>query len=353
MDLNQRTVSAVMQQLLMKVSGVRAPGLTMEGLASRAAAGLAAAAKRAVIVVDEVDQLISRSGSKAAAGALSLETLFSLPSLPGAPAVAVIAIANAVDLLERTTMFSSSFNCGSLLFEPYSKAQLTEIVNTRVRAAEGGEGALQALGTVKVQLRVMQVAKNSGDCRQVQSLIEEALYEAKLASASTNKETTCSGSQSSPASEAEQKASRVSSSSSSEVGSSPKRNPKAPVKSGVNDPLKGISSLPLEQQILLATLATSKHEATKLSDVCKRYKDLCKNMKQAESLGNKSQVAGALECLEHRGLLALRNYRKGIYGRSKCTQVGEPTVEVWVSCEDLLERVHKAKPELKMFTKYL
>jgi len=351
MDLNtQRSVSGVLQQLLLKINGPKATGRSMQGLATLLASSLAKSSRRVVIVVDEVDQLLSRSSSKAAAGALSMETLFSLPRLPGAPAIAIIAIANAVDLLERTVCFSCSLNCSTLLFRPYSKDQLKSIVTNRLKEEEGGDAALTALGGIKVQLRVTQVAKESGDCRQVLSLIEEGLFQARSISEAARL----------PAAAVSltpllDEASTPCATSADVLRDStllPKRNPKALIQSARNDPLQAIKQLPLEQQILLATLATSKHEATKLSDVCKRYKELCRDLKQPENLGSKSQVCSALSALEHRGLLAMHSHRGAARGRSKQQPiVAEPTIELWVACDDLLKSVLKAKPELSGFVK--
>lgn len=352
MELAQRSVQGVLQQLLLKMNRSRPTGRSMQGLAQLAASGLAEVSKRVVIVVDEVDQLVSRSGSKAAACALSLETLFSLPRLPGAPAVAIVAIANQVDLLERTVVSSTGLNCSTLLFTPYSKDQLKNIVTSRLQAAEGGDAALEALGGLKVALRVTQVAKESGDCRQVMSLIEEGLFEAKTISQAARLPTPCFDS-SSPAPLGEGDSS-PSSSSSTEVEHKPllpRRDPRALIQSNRNDPLQSIQLLPLEQQILLATLATSKHEATKLSDVCQRYKELCRDLKQPDNLGSKGQVSSALSALEHRGLLVLRSGRGVTRGRGKQPVATEATIELHVACDQLLKSVVRAKPELKKFIK--
>jgi len=360
MDLTQRSVTGVFQQLLLKMNRSRAAGRSMQGLATLTASQLAEISDRVVIVVDEVDQLVSRNSSKAAAGALSLETLFSLPRLPGAPAVAIVAIANAVDLLERTPMFSPSLSCSTLLFQPYSKDQLKSIVTSRVKAVKGGDAALKALGTTKVQLRVTQVAKESGDCRQVMSLIEEALFEAKNMSEAT-RDLVLPPALGSPARRRMPMAVEPSSlpaapescSSDADAPRLPKRDPRALIQSNRNDPLQAIRTLPLEQQILLATLATSKHEATKLSDICKRYKELCRDLKQPENLGSRGQVASALTGLENRGLLAMHTGRGATRGRpgKQPPMPTETTVELWVACDELLKSVLRAKPELKLFLK--
>merc|ERR1719253_1483701 len=56
MDLSQRSVSGVLQQLLLKMNLTRPAGRSMQGLATLTADGLAKMSKRVVIVVDEVDQ---------------------------------------------------------------------------------------------------------------------------------------------------------------------------------------------------------------------------------------------------------------------------------------------------------
>merc|ERR1719498_1746688 len=117
MDLRQRSVPGVLQHLLSKLGCAHLAGHSMQGLAAIVASKLAQRAARVVLIIDEVDQLISRRSGQVGSGALSLETLFSLPQLPGAPPIALIAIANAVDLLERTAVSPHSLNCSTILFE--------------------------------------------------------------------------------------------------------------------------------------------------------------------------------------------------------------------------------------------
>jgi Cdc6-like AAA superfamily ATPase len=306
----------------------------MQSLAALVASKFAALAARVVIVVDEVDQLVSRASSKAAACATALETLFSMPRLPGAPAVAIITIANAVDLLERTVLPAVTANCKTLLFEPYGKDQLKSIVISRVKEAEGGEAALKALGPIKVELRLRKVAKECGDCRQVLSLIEEVLFEAQTArdaTAASSSTTAIPHAQGSPSNPAETQA-RTSN------------------QSNRHDPLQAIPQLPLEQQILLAALATSKREAVRVSDICIRYKELCRALRQPDNLGSKGQVSSALQALEQRGLLELRRPRAVGRGRGKAgAGFSEITVELSVSCSELRKIVVNALPLLERY----
>jgi len=233
--------------------------------------------------------------------------------------VAIIAIANAVDLLERTAF---GLNCGTLLFEAYDKDQLKNIITSRVKAVEGGEAALKALGPVKVELRVRKVAKECGDCRQVLSLIEEALFEARSISVIAHTE---------PCGEADPHALLVA-----------KREARPLMQSNRNDPLQAIAKLPLEQKILLSALSTSKQEATKVSDVCSKYKELCRALHQPDNLGTKGQVNSALSALEQRGLLELRVPRGGAARTRGKAMLAETTVELSVSCAALCENVVRA-----------
>jgi len=268
--------------------------------------------------------------------------LFSLPRLPGAPAIAIVAIANAVDLFERTAVLSRSLNCGTLLFEAYSKDQLKNIVLSRIKAVEGGEAALKALGPIKVELRVRQVAKECGDCRQVLALIEEAHFEAKSAREAASR----------AAVEALHGLPPLEAGAADTVSAVlvEKKVARPLTQSNRNDPLQAIKSLPLEQQILLAALATSKVEATKISDICTKYKELCRALKQPDNLGSKGQVTSALSALEQRGLLEMRVHKAAGRGRGKLpTSRAEATVELSVSCTALREGVALAVPLLERY----
>lgn len=85
--------------------------------------------------------------------------------------------ASQVDLLERRD--GAARCCDALLFESYTAEQLRSIVRTLLDL-EGAAGAAAAvaLGPTAVELRIRQVAKESGDCRQMVRLCEQALMEA-------------------------------------------------------------------------------------------------------------------------------------------------------------------------------
>lgn len=183
MELSQRSPAGLLQRLaalararLGRVSA-RAPALTSgPKLLAAVAAELARLGGRVVVVADEVDQLVARRGGRGG----GLESVFALTQAPGAPALAIVAVANAVDLLERGEAAARS--CEALLFETYSAEQLRGIVRCRL-GLEGAAGAAatKALGPVALELRIRQVAKQSGDCRQIVRLCEQALMEAAAA----------------------------------------------------------------------------------------------------------------------------------------------------------------------------
>merc|ERR1719221_979650 len=94
-----------------------------------------------------------------------------------------------------------------------------------------------------------------------------------------------------------------------------------------NDPLKSIQQLPMEQQILLCALAIGKGETIGLVDVCKNYKELCKQLHQPQNLASKDQVSDALSSLEQRGLLAMRSARRrGACIRRSTVQQAAPSM---------------------------
>jgi len=145
---------------------------------------------------------------------------------------------------------------------------------------------------VSLELRVRQVAKQSGSCRQALSICEEALQQA---------------------SEQDGKIKLA----------------RAPL--GVNDPLNGIQALPLEHQVLLCALTRANSAAAmKLSEACKGYKELCVKLRQPASLASKGHVSNALTALEQRGLLCLRSVK----GKK-----GETVAELAVSHQKIRERL--------------
>jgi len=210
-----------------------------------------------VIIIDEVDQLVRRGGRSSGSSG-DLDDLVSLAQQPEGSPVAIILIANAVDLLTRANLCVGG--CASLLFKPYDKDQLRQIAMARLDMS----GISAALDKASVEVRVRQVAKQSGDCRQVLAMCEDA----KFMSADAT----------------------------------------GPIKLSTksNDPLQSVSQLPMDQQLLLCVLASSESEAVKTADVCIRYKQMCRTLRQPINLGTNGNVNSALCQLEQRGLLSLR-----------------------------------------------
>ena len=119
------------------------------------------AGERVVLVLDEVDFLVSRDQ-------LVLYAAFEWPHLPSSR-LSVIGIANAVDLPVRLLPWLRANACMPELlpFAPYTSDALQEIVRQRI-AADG------ALSKVAVQLAAKKVAAGSGDARLVLDVCREA-----------------------------------------------------------------------------------------------------------------------------------------------------------------------------------
>lgn len=242
----------------------------------------------AILIVDEVDQLMPR-GSRGSGSSGDVDDLVSLAQQPGLPPVAIILIANAVDLLTRANL--SLGGCTSLLFKPYDKDQLRQIAMARLDMS----GFSAVLDRCSLEVRVRQVAKQSGDCRQVVAMCEDAKFMSSTAT--------------------------------------------GPIKLSTksNDPLQSVSQLPMDQQILLCVLAGSESEAVKVADVCFRYKQMCRTLHQPMNLGTNGNVSSALCQLEQRGLLSLRKARAN-------AQVAELSVtrdRVRESMPEFLQRLFK------------
>jgi len=105
--------------------------------------------------------------------------------MSGAPSVALIVIANAVGLLERTAASATSLpgdKPDSLLFKPYTADQLRDIARARLRAAGCSVSPEVIIGQACLELGLRQIAKTSGDYREVLPLVEQALMEVNKAS---------------------------------------------------------------------------------------------------------------------------------------------------------------------------
>jgi len=308
---------------------------TSAALIGAVAARLAKFGSSFVIIADEVDQLLGkRSATNGGAVGAGLEAVFALVHAAGGPAVAFVAIANAVDLLERSSsVLQEASRCESLLFQPYSAEQLRSIFKARLSAdGASGQDAEKALGPVQIELTVRQVAKRSGDCRQVVRLCEQARFEAAARSMAEE-----------------------------EAGNTPAAGPSTPQKklkpSSLADPLASVGLLPPEQQVLLCALASAKGEAMKFLDICARYKDCLKQV-HLSPVGSKEQVMTYLSVLEQRGLLDIRAAKRTAAAAGRRSAAGplggrsmgsgaESIIELAVSCKAVRESLVRANHMLE------
>mmetsp|Transcript_36038 Transcript_36038/g.99380 ORF Transcript_36038/g.99380 Transcript_36038/m.99380 type:complete len:634 (-) Transcript_36038:462-2363(-) len=327
MNMSQRTVPGLFRSIAEICGGADAcrdlRGRSGQGLLVAMARQLKKIGAPVVLLVDEVDQLVRKSAADATS-ACALEALFSLPVTHGAPIMAVVAIANAVDLLERPAASPLARGIAeSMLFEPYTATQLRDIFKARLEASEQGAAVEHSLGKVGIELRVRQVAKQSGDCRRLLSLFHQAVFDADAAF-------TPAGMSAGDAAVAQT--------------SQPSRGHGA-TKVG-SDPLMSVAQLPMEQQVLMCTFAEAEAETLRSSEVCTRYKDLCRRLHQPLNLATKGHINAALSALQHLGLLGVR--AAGARGRGPARPVGGDLVaELAVSRKALRQRIAKANPLLE------
>ncbi|XP_063229738.1 cell division control protein 6 homolog [Bacillus rossius redtenbacheri] len=137
--------------------GVRITGKNERDLQTAIEKFLSSNKKMTLLVLDEIDQLDSRKQSV-------LYTVFEWPTLPGARLV-LVGVANALDLTDRVLPRLQA-RVGArpqlLRFEPYSKAQLVEILVDRLRQ----HGADKLFPDTALQLLAGKVASVSGDVRR-------------------------------------------------------------------------------------------------------------------------------------------------------------------------------------------
>jgi len=356
MDLTQRSLTGLLMRLW-ELCGLRDRPPVRLGSAAFAAAlaqQLARLGTSVVVIVDEIDQIVRRPTTRGDAGdaGVALETLFSLPHMPGAPAVALIAIANAVDLLERTAVSATSLpgeKQDPVLFKPYTADQLREIVRARLRAAGCCASPEVILGRVSFELGLRQVAKKSGDCRQALPLVEQALMEVNMASESLT--TSFNNDSLQPNQNQASEANKP-----PRIAASPS-DPSTPVKTGCgpqkrklvrtdcqSNPLKSIKNLPVEQQVLLCALTSADAKTVRFMDVCSKYKELCRRIRQPLNLASKAEVACAISALEQRGLLEMRACSGRGKGSRSCG--ADSIIELAVSRAALRERLSSENPVL-------
>jgi Cdc6-like AAA superfamily ATPase len=136
---------------------------------------LAPGAMLHILVVDETDALLGRSGSR---GAEVLYRLFAWPHVRGSTLL-VVSIANAIDLTARSLprLASLRISPAVLVFEPYSHAQLATIVSSRVAGLTAGSphGLLHPSA---LELLSKKVASKDGDARKALYLARRAVQAA-------------------------------------------------------------------------------------------------------------------------------------------------------------------------------
>ncbi|CAE7822546.1 cdc18 [Symbiodinium sp. CCMP2592] len=284
----------------------------LSSLVASAASSLRSLGKSAILIIDEVDQLVKKWN----AGDTSLEILCGLPRHSEAPALAIIMIANHVDLLVQACGPRWKSVCSSVLFERYTLQQFKSIVQSRFAAAADGELAEKALGgRAGLELRIRRLA-NAGDCRHIVRLCDEGLAKAE---------------------EMRQEEGKAEASSEAKQGSVQASASKMVGMQASLDPLDSLKSLPLQQKVLLCALS-SMEEAVHTSEIFQRYLACLSELKQTPA--PKPQVLSALSSLEQRGILSLQKPRGKGKGRGKGRKGAQGAAEelvVLAVCRDSLK----------------
>jgi Cdc6-like AAA superfamily ATPase len=322
MTLPKRTLVGALTRIAELCAGIGCArslqGRSGKSLAFAAMTQIAKVDAPVVIVLDEIDQLVQKSTGSTGAEC-PLETLFTLPLIPCKHPIAVVAIANAVDLLQRRSVpVVAQSLAQSLIFEPYTASELRAIFEARLSTYEHRGSLEKDLGKVGIELRVREVAKNSGDCRRLLSLFSQAVIEDDIMRGAPP--TLMDKSEDMDAEPVVKKAA-------------------ATVPRNQYDPIDTIKHLPVEQQVLLGALAGARSEAIPLSEATSRYKALCLRLHQPLDLARKALLNTALQALGSRGLLDMRTTRRS----------SDPVASLAVSRKALSEALSKANPLLGQF----
>ncbi|KAM6295456.1 cell division control protein 6 homolog [Aegotheles albertisi] len=147
------------------------PAATGRGGLRALEAKLTAQGPMVLLVLDELDQLESK-------GQDVLYTLFEWPRLPSSRLV-LVGLANALDLTERRLARLSALPMGSpqlLHFPPYTREQLSAILQERLRQVDGDP----VLDAAALQFCARKVSAVSGDARKALDICRRAVEVVEL-----------------------------------------------------------------------------------------------------------------------------------------------------------------------------
>ena len=146
------------------------PSRAAEWLEKRFKEGKESDGRVLVLVVDELDVLVTQTQSV-------LYNIFDWPTYK-ASNIAVIGIANTMDLPERLLpKIASRLGSGRVTFNPYNTSELIKIIEARLRSTGdySGDGKYDAITQNAVQLASMKVAQISGDARRALELCRRGI----------------------------------------------------------------------------------------------------------------------------------------------------------------------------------
>ncbi|KAB7501583.1 Cell division control protein 6-like protein [Armadillidium nasatum] len=290
-----------------------------------------------IIVLDEVDQLESKDQTV-------LYTLFEWPALANSKLI-LIGIANMLDLTDRILPRLQSVKACKpqlLHFAPYSRAEIVNIINQRIK--EAGADTLQVIKPSAVQFLAGKVAAVAGDARKALDVCRRAV---ELCEIETRKQL------------------RLTS-----------RSPSKSPRKGSNHALKQIDipqilsifnevygnrvtttitensqSLPLQQKVLICTLLLMlKHSKTKninLGKFHEVYSRVC--IRQKLQSVEQSEFFSLCSLLESRGILQVKKTKEIRNSKILLRLDEEETVEV-LGDKDLLANVLEDRVSLKLKT---
>lgn len=237
-----------------------------------------------ILVLDEIDHL----------GQDVLYSLFEWPKMPKSSLI-LIGVANALDLIDRLLPRLCMFRCEPILmhFHPYSREQITEILQDRLADVEG-----TVVKPMALQLCARKISACTGDIRKALDVCRRAVEKVQ------NKRTLQSAS------------------------ADDRCNPGSPMKSAPSIDLPDIASvlnevygsrlqsenseivtMPLQQRVVLCTLALMQSHCKKSKDVTlgKLY-DVYKSVCKKRDIGSVTEweFNGLCKLIETRSLILLK-----------------------------------------------
>ncbi|CAK8675089.1 unnamed protein product [Clavelina lepadiformis] len=255
--------------------------------------------KMKLLLLDEMDQLESKHQEV-------LYTMFDWASITNSKLI-LIGIANSLDLTDRILpRLQANVECKPHLinFKPYSKDQLVQILQARIKkASEHEENDVSVVDTVAVQFCARKVAAMTGDARKALEVCRRAV---EMVERKHSKQTL------SPSKASSKKVLKVGLMQISDVLSGVYESNNFCARSNNDNETDNDDAFPLQQKLVVCSLfllcKTSKTKEASLGKLHESYSTICKR-RHVPSVGQ-SEFVSLCGLVESRGIISVKKAKQ-------------------------------------------